>query len=652
MARNAISGADIAANRCQYQANCVSTLRLGALAGRSWGDIVNLMCGIAGWIGRRAAAPADADLVTMLQSISHRGPDGDGTFYQSFDLGESRVAMGHKRLAILDLAGGAQPMASGDDRIVFNGEIYNFVSLRAELAAAGHQFATRSDTEVVLKAYQEWGARFVERLRGMFALAIWDAQRAILLLARDRFGKKPLFFANRNGALLFASEIKALLPQVGREIQPEALEAYFAYRYVPGPLTFFRGIEKLPPGTIGIWDRGEFRTKTYWQPPDALPRVPWRGGNPVAALRGALDEAVALRMVADVPFGAFLSGGLDSSMVVALMARHSANPVETFAVGFDEPGYSELDEAALVAHHVGTRHHPLTVTAADFPEVLPLLIRARDAPVPEPSDIALYRLAMYASKSVKMVLTGEGADEILGGYPKHRAERLSRAYRQLVPDAVHRRLILPLAGRSPVAARRLRIALTAMGLRDEPARFAQWFGALSPEARRGLLALPVSPFLPPAVSGTTALRRLFHFDQSSWLPDNLLERGDRVTMAASIEARVPFLDQCLVELVSSLPDRDRLGKSLLRRVAVDLVPAHTIRRRKVGFSAPTGRWLRGGLKSFLLDTLTGPSSRTHRYYDASALNRLLNDHMSGRADHDKLLWTLLSLEIFHREYAL
>lgn len=596
--------------------------------------------------------PADAALTDMLRSIAHRGPDGEGQFYQSFAGGDSRVALGHRRLAILDPVGGAQPMTAGAATIAYNGEVYNFVALRDELSAAGYRFSTRSDTEVVLNAYRHWGIRFVDRLRGMFALAIWDADREQLVLARDRFGKKPLFLARIDEAILFGSEIKALLPLVEKRIEPAALEAYFAYRYVPGPMTFFKGIEKLPPGTVAVWKRGAYEIEPYWRPPDAAPRRLWQGGDPVAALRHALDEAVALRMISDVPFGAFLSGGLDSSTIVALMARHSAGPIETFAVGFDEPGFSELDEAALVARHVGTSHHALTVSVRDFPELLPVLIRARDAPVPEPSDIALYRLAMLATKTVRMVLSGEGADEILGGYPKHRAELLSWTYRRLVPLAAHRSLVLPLAGHTPFAARRLRIALTAMGLRDETARFAQWFGALSPEARRDLLALPAVAFDPPESAGETPLRRLFHFDQTSWLPDNLLERGDRVTMAASIEARSPFLDQHLVELVSSLPDRARLGKDLLRRVAADLVPAHTVRRRKVGFRAPTSEWLRRGLKAFLLDNLLGPSSRTRHYYHAAALDRIIGEHMSRRVDHGKLLWTILSLELFHREYAL
>jgi asparagine synthase (glutamine-hydrolysing) len=585
----------------------------------------------------------------MLLSIAHRGPDGDGEFFQSFNHDKGRIALGHKRLAILDPVGGVQPMSSGNLTLTFNGEIYNFAALQDELSALGHVFATRSDTEVILKAYAQWGTGLVGHLRGMFAFALWDADNETLVLVRDRFGKKPLFLARKGSAVLFASEIKALLPFVERRIEPVALESYFAYRYVPGPSTFFKGIEKLPPGTMAVWHGGTLTVEQYWQPPDAEPRASWRGGDPVAALRHALDEAVALRMVADAPFGAFLSGGLDSSTIVALMARHSTAPIDTFAVGFDQPGFSELDEADLVARHVGSRHHALTIGSDDFPEVLPLLIRARDAPVPEPSDIALYRLAMHAARSVKMVLTGEGADEILGGYPKHRAELLSATYRRIVPGAIHRGLVLPLGDR---ASRRVRLALRTIGLRDEPARFARWFGALDPDERRDLLADPERRFTPPEVKGTTALRRIFHFDQTSWLPDNLLERGDRVTMAASIEARMPFLDQELVALVSSLPDGKRLNKDLLRAAAADLVPARTIQRKKVGFRAPTGEWLRGGLKPFLMDNLFGPSSRTRHYYRPAALDRIIAEHMGGRIAHEKLLWTLLSLELFHREYAL
>ncbi len=570
----------------------------------------------------------------MLKSIAHRGPDGDGEFFQSFDRDTARVALGHKRLAILDPVGGAQPMTSGNLALTFNGEIYNFAALQTELTALGHVFATRSDTEVILKAYRQWGTRCVDHLRGMFAFALWDGDSRTLMLARDRFGKKPLFLTRNLRSIIFSSEIKSLMEFTDKQIEPSALEAYFAYRYVPGPLTFFKHIEKLMPGTVAVWRDGKLTVDRYWQPPDAVPQAQWRGGDPVSALRGALDEAVALRMVADAPFGAFLSGGLDSSTIVALMARHSTVPIDTFAVGFDQPGFSELDEAALVASHVGSRHHALTVGSDDFPEVLPLLIRARDAPVPEPSDIALYRLAMHAAKSVKMVLTGEGADEILGGYPKHRAERLSAAYRRAVPGGLHRGLVLPLADRAP---RRVRLAARTVGLHDEPARFARWFGALDPDERRELLAGPAHDFTPPAVSGTTALRRIFHFDQTSWLPDNLLERGDRVTMAASIEARMPFLDQELVALVSALPDGKRLNKNLLREVAGGLVPARTIQRKKVGFRAPTGEWLRGKLKPFLMDNLFGPSSRTLHHYNRATLDRIIGEHMERRIEHEKLL---------------
>lgn len=543
-------------------------------------------------------------------------------------------------------------MHAGEATVVFNGEIYNFREIGQELAAAGFTLRTRSDTEVLLQAYRHWGESFVERLRGMFALALWDARQEKLVLARDRFGKKPLFLARRDGGLAFGSEIKSLKPLISLEIEPAALGAYFAYRYVPGPKTFFRGVEKLPPGTLAVWQAGRLALRRYWTPPDGAPAASWSGGDPVVRFRDALDEAVAIRMVSDVPFGAFLSGGLDSSAIVALMARHNPGRIETFSVGFAEKRYSELGEANRVARHVGTRHHELTVNGDDFTEILPLLIRARDAPVPEPSDIALYRLAMMAARTVKMVLTGEGADELLGGYPKHPMERYSALYRALAPGPLHRHLLLPLVSYSPVARRRARIALTAMGLRDEAERYAQWFGALDPEGRRTLLRLPEAPFAAPAVSGTSALRRIFFFDQTSWLPDNLLERGDRVTMAASLEARMPFLDHVLAGLVSTLPDRQRVGKTLLRRAVADLVPAETLSRRKVGFRAPVGAWLRGSLRGWLSDTLLSTGARTRELYRNERLGRIVDEHMSGRVDHDKLLWTMLSLELFYREYRL
>jgi len=386
------------------------------------------MCGIAGWIASRNLAPEESAVLPMLEALAHRGPDGAGACSFVNAGGGQRIVLGHRRLAIIDPAGSPQPMV--DERagigLTFNGEIFNFRELRAHLEKRGYGFVRDSDTEVLLRAYQHWGTKVVQHLRGQFAFAIWDAREERLFLARDRFGEKPLYLYETDGALYFASEIKALLkvPGLRAEVDLTSLWDCLAYRYVPGPRTLFRGIRKLPPATTAVWQLGKLRETRYWFPPDKDPLGKEAAGNPVAGFAAHLEEAVKLQMVSDVPFGAFLSGGLDSSTIVALMSRHSSQ-VKTFSVGFSDDRYSELPYAAQIAKHFGTAHHEIVVRHADLIERLPALVAYRDAPVSEPSDIPIYMLACEARRSVKMVLTGEGSDELLGGYPKHVMERFA-----------------------------------------------------------------------------------------------------------------------------------------------------------------------------------------------------------------------------------
>jgi asparagine synthase (glutamine-hydrolysing) len=622
------------------------------------------MCGIAGWVAAPESVHTEETLAAMLQTIAHRGPDGEGRCrFRSAGTGH-HVFLGHRRLAIIDPEGAHQPMcdAAAGLALTFNGEIYNFRELRAELTGFGYRFERDSDTEVLLRAYQHWGSDAVHRLRGMFAFAIWDARHERLFLARDRFGEKPLYLYENGGGLYFASEIKALLrvPGVACRVNLEAVWDYLAYRYVPGPKTLFSGIRKLMPGTAATWERGTLKEERYWSAPDRCLRAvrqPQR--DAVADFLGRLEEAVRLQMVSDVPFGAFLSGGLDSSTIVALMSRHSSQ-VNTFSVGFGEDRYSELGYAAEVAGHFGTRHHEIVVEYRDIVERLPQLVAFRDAPVSEPSDIPIYMLACEAARSVKMVLTGEGSDEILGGYPKHIAERFARSY-QLLPGYLRRHLIEPLAHALPYDFRRAKTAVTNLNLDDWRERYVRWFGALDRRERDRLsvLRLNGTPILdePPfnADPRASALRRILYFDQTSWLPDNLLERGDRMTMAASIEARVPFLDHEFAAFVSSLPDDYRVrglrGKWILREAGKQLIPERILTRPKVGFRVPVNQWFRGEMRDYLLDHLQSGSSLTRPYYESRALGQVLQEHLNGRQNHEKLLWTLLNLEIWHRQYA-
>lgn len=624
------------------------------------------MCGIAGIIGCTENGSFDSALNLMLDQIVHRGPDDSGVFHGSFAQSSARVALGHRRLSIIDLEAGHQPLANADGsiQIVFNGEIYNYRELRQRLISAGRVFATNSDTEVIIAAYEEYGDECVEYLRGMFAFAIFDARQGRVFIARDRFGKKPLFYAHTDQGLIFASEIKALLATefVGEELDYDGLWDYFSYRYVPGPRTLFSSITKLPPGHTLVVDAHQKTSITsYYSPFDQralhVRKIP---EDPVGTFLDLLEQAVEIRMVSDVPFGAFLSGGIDSSAVVALMSKHSSTPIRTFSVGFDESEYSELAYAGDIARHFKTEHTELTISAENLMQELPKLIRYRDAPVAEPSDIPIYLLAVEASKSVKMVLTGEGSDEILGGYPKHVFESYAQYY-QYIPDFLRKHFIERCVAALPYKFRRAKTAITNLGIESFEDRMAGWFGALSPSQRTALISdfakkrrTEGSSLLVNSDENASPLRRILHFDQTSWLPDNLLERGDRMTMAASIEARMPLMDHKLAEFASSLPDnfrvRGRQTKWILREAMKSLLPREILERPKVGFRVPVNEWFRGEMKDYLHETLCGTQSMTKGFYQVAALEKYIADHASGRQNHEKILWSLLNLELWYREY--
>lgn len=624
------------------------------------------MCGIAGYLTTNLREDLSASLRRMADAIAHRGPDGEGYFEALAGNGACRIGLAHRRLAIIDLATGQQPMGNEDGsiQIVFNGEVYNFQQLREQLAARGYVFRTRSDTEAIVHAYEEWGPECVLRLRGMFAFAIWDQKRERLFIARDRYGKKPLFICERSGLLLFASEIKAILAFPGFEasVDRAAVWEYLSYRYVPAPATLFCGIRKLMPGSYVVAEGGTVTETRYFWPAD---RKAYSNDapppDPVEDFLHGLDEAVRIRMISDVPFGAFLSGGIDSSAVVGLMSRHSNLPVKTFSAGFTESAYSELGYARTIAQYFKTDHHELRVSQHDLMQHLVTLVRSRDAPVSEPSDIPIYLLSVEASRTVKMVLTGEGSDEFLGGYPKHVMERCVPAY-QWLPEAVRNGLFAPMFQLLPYGFRRVKTAAVNLGLSESTERLPRWFGALTHSERSQLLAVPVPGCRRDlgiqfdTEPGNSSLRRILYFDQTSWLPDNLLERGDRMTMAASIEARMPFMDHELAAFVSGLSDewrvRGRTTKRILRESMLRLLPAAILERPKVGFRVPVNEWFRTSMKEYLSDHLLGSGSRTHAYYQPRTLRRYLDEHMTGRQNHEKLLWTLLNLEIWHKEYGL
>ena len=617
------------------------------------------MCGLFGWALPEAKARNRELLTDLTNRLTHRGPDGSG-----FWLGHTadhawQIGFGHRRLSIIDIAGGTQPMwsADGSTCVVLNGEIYNYIELREELRLRGHRFATQSDTEVLIEAWRAWGMAALPRLRGMFAFALWDANKQQLVLARDPFGKKPLFLAEGPFGLVFGSEIEPLLafPGVSRALEPEALRQYLLNRYVPAPLTFFRNIRKLLPGCALVWKQGIFSVERYFTPPlaEVAPDLT-NFDDAVAAFEGVFDEAVRIRMRSDAAYGAFLSGGIDSSAVVAQMAKHSAAPVRTFSVGFREQRWSELEHARKIASCFGTDHRELVVEPETFLAHWTEAVLRRGAPISEASDIPILMLSHLARRSVKMVLTGEGSDEILGGYPKHQAEPWVATYHALMPSLLHKWV----AGAAANKQSRLRILASALGERDFATRMRVWFGGISETDRGALLgnATPVAPpdMFPFSINTASALRRILFFDQISWLPDNLLERGDRMMMAASIEGRMPFMDVELARLAAKMPDKflngGRGGKRVLRAAMRKVLPPEILTRRKIGFRVPLADWFRGRCRDSLRDMLASENSSVARLCEPAVLQRLLNEHLDGRRDNARVMWTLANLELFLRTY--
>lgn len=621
------------------------------------------MCGIFGWVLAAAKHQTRDTLIGLTDLMSHRGPDASGYWLHQTSDERYQIGFGHRRLSIIDIGGGAQPMATEDGRfnLVFNGEIYNYLELRKELVALGHHFRTDSDTEVLIEAYRAWQLDAVRRLRGMFAFALWDDAEQRLVLARDAFGKKPLFLAEAQGAVLFGSEIEPLVqfPGFSRALDSDAIGHYLLNRYVPGPSTFFQSVKKLQPGHCAVWQNGMLKSTRYYTPPFATTVPDVKDFNSAIRLfEGAFDEAVRIRMRSDAPYGAYLSGGIDSSAVVATMVKHSTEPVRTFSVGFRETGYSELDHARVIAGQFGTIHNDLIVEPSAFMDHWSTAALRRGAPVSEASDIPIFMLSEMASRSVKMVLTGEGADELMGGYPKYRAERWIGLYQWLIPHLLHERLIHPLVRSLPYGMRRAKIVALAAGERDLANRMRVWFGGLSvgeSEAMLGRLLSATPPDLFPYSSQIgSSLRRTLFFDQTSWLPDNLLERGDRMMMAGSIEGRMPFMDTVLAGVVARFPDDfltgGKGGKRVLRAAMDKILPSEIIRRKKIGFRVPIGEWFRGPYREFLRDMLVSETSAVAQMVRGDRLRQLVTEHLDARQNHERLLWSFVNLEIFVRAF--
>ncbi len=615
------------------------------------------MCGIVGVVvapGERE--PERERLEAALAALHHRGPDGSGSHLAA------GVALGHTRLSIIDVAGGAQPMANEDGSVwtVYNGEIWNFAELRAELVAAGHRFATRCDTEVLVHGYEEWGEGVVPRLNGMFAFAIWDARRERLLLARDRIGKKPLFVARGDRSIAFGSDARSLLLAAGEtpRLDEEHLAEFLFQRYVGAPRTLFRGVEHLQPGHLLVHDRGgATEIRRYWKLPDEREAVPVAPSE----LRELLLDSVRLRLMSDVPLGVFLSGGVDSAAVLGLMRENGADSAASFTIGFDDPVFDERPLAALTARRFGSDHHEVVVGADDFAAALPRLAWYRDEPVAEAAEIPLLLLAEFAAAQVKVVLSGEGGDELFGGYPKYRAERLLA-----LPTAAPG-LALRAAGRVALrrrSHRQLQRAVETVAIRDPLLRWASWFRAFSSSELERVLAprlratatperltAPLASLLAP-YGQLDATRRMLIGDLLTYLPDNMLLRGDRVLMGASIEGRMPLLDYRVIEAVARAPASQRAAvrtsKKVLRDALAGLIPDEVSRAPKRGFPVPVARFLLEG-NARLADRLVLSDRALERgLFDRAALLTLVEDARGSKADSQLRLFTLASLELWLR----
>ncbi len=628
------------------------------------------MCGICGvaipkQLNRRVSEPR---LIAMRDTLKHRGPDGAGLYL------DGAVGLGHRRLSIVDLDGGHQPMASEDRRvwIVFNGEIYNHRELRPELEERGRRYRTLSDTETIIHLYEELGERVVERLSGMFAFAVWDSARRELLLARDRLGVKPLYYVLAgDGSIYFASEIKALIEAraVAPEINYRALPDYLANHAPSGEETLFRGVKRLPPGHTLTWRDGHVRIRKYWDLSfEAAGRVALSDRDATEQWTELFRGAVRSHLMADVPLGMFLSGGIDSSAIAAMMSEMAPEPIKTFSVGFAEREANELEYARLVSRAFNTDHHEVIVSPEDYFAVMPKLIWHEDEPLGHPASVPLYFVSELAARHVKVTLTGEGSDELMAGYHRYWKTiynlSLGERYHKWMPDAL-RRAVRNGIDQGAFALRR-KLSRTFLALKPDIESLylenfavfsrAQQMRLLTPEARERAGAL--DPYAAARryfaeSDATTALDRLLYTDTKTYLHE-LLMKQDQMSMAASLESRVPFLDHTLVEFTARLPERMKLRrlttKYVLRQSMKGVLPEPILTRRKMGFPAPVGAWFRGPYRSVIDEYALGARSVARGLFDPACVRNLVAEHQSGVRDHSQRLWSLVNFEMWMRQF--
>jgi len=636
------------------------------------------MCGITGavWFDERLAVSADV-LKRMTDILAHRGPDDSGSYCSDWQhrpqqAHQPGVALGHRRLSIIDVAGGHQPLCNEDGSvwIVFNGEIYNHRDLRRRLEGAGHTFRTHSDTEAIVHLYEDEGLGFLEHLNGMFALAIWDARARRLIVARDRLGEKPLYYRHDAGRLLFASELKSLLsvPGIERDVDPRALDEYLTYQYVPHPRTIFRGFSKLPPAHYGVFAEGQWTIERYWNPDfEQQQERPW--SEQVEQLRELLTSSVRMRLESDVPLGAFLSGGVDSTIIVGLMQSLVSSPIKTFSIGFPVRKFDETDFAREVAQRLGTDHHEFRVEPHGL-DVLEKLVWHYDEPFADSSAIPTYYVSKLTRQHVTVALTGDGGDELFAGYLRYRAVRVAGWFDHL-PPAVRRAYGWDLwrrwsGGKRQGGALR-RIGRFCEALNFSPQRrYLEWVSLFNEARRAGMYSEAFIERLPPSdpfeflaaafdrVSRRDPVTQASLVDLVTYLPCDLMTKVDTASMANSLECRAPFLDHRLVEFAARLPIRSKVrgrgAKYILREAFADLLPPRIARRGKMGFGVPLGTWFRHELRDYARQILLDRRSLERGYFRPQAVQQMLEEHQTGSFDHGYRLWGLLVCELWHRQW--
>ena len=627
------------------------------------------MCGICGVYNFRNKEPVNQDLIKrMTGALKHRGPDDEGIYLGSRVKGSGlMVGLGVRRLSIIDLETGHQPIHNEDKTIwiVFNGEIYNFRDLREALEKKGHIFYTKSDTEVILHLYEEYGRDCVQRLNGMFAFAIWDSREERLFLARDRIGIKPLFYVEHKGSIIFASEIKSILEnkEISKEIDLQSLYSMMKLQYIPAPKTIFKEIKKLLPGHRLACQKGKISIEKYWDLD--LARKEESEAFYLEELPRLLEESIRLRLISDVPLGAFLSGGIDSSIMVGLMSKFSEKPVKTYSVGFEaEDSFNELKYARLASQHFKTDHQELIMKSKDIEELLPKIVYYLDDPITDPAVIPTYLVSKLAKEKVTVVLTGEGGDELFAGYRRYSLDRLAPYYGKL-PSIIRKKMISALISKL-LPQGRFQQGIEALNQPPGVQRYLSWVSKFNDETLENLYTKEVKEEIKE--KGLTSIFRSYfespqerdfhsrtlYCDIKTWLPDDLLVKVDRMSMATSLEARVPYLDHRIVELCTSMPIHLKLrgftSKYILRKALSDLIPEEILKRRKQGFTVPLAPWFRKELRNFTQEILSQNSIAKRGYFDYNYIKHILEEHLEGERNYSREIWSLLVFELWSKKY--